>query len=89
MNFIVECREGYYGLDCMGYCNNCLNTSCEILEGNCTFGCINKFSGPQCREAGKYRMSVLSIDFALKVDCGKIYLRIKFLMLLALFKVLI
>ncbi|VDI41654.1 Hypothetical predicted protein, partial [Mytilus galloprovincialis] len=33
-----ECSEGYFGYNCIGYCNNCLNTSCEIYEGNCTYG---------------------------------------------------
>ncbi|XP_052067772.1 multiple epidermal growth factor-like domains protein 11 [Mytilus californianus] len=46
-----ECSEGYYGSNCIDYCNNCLNTSCEIFEGNCTYGCNNKFSGPQCTKA--------------------------------------
>ncbi|CAC5379812.1 PTPRT [Mytilus coruscus] len=46
-----ECSEGYYGYNCIRYCNNCLNTSCEKHEGNCTYGCIEKLSGPHCKQA--------------------------------------
>ncbi|XP_076115230.1 receptor-type tyrosine-protein phosphatase epsilon-like [Mytilus galloprovincialis] len=46
-----ECSEGYYGSNCLGFCNNCLNTSCGIFEGNCTYGCNDKFSGPQCTDS--------------------------------------
>ncbi|CAC5415244.1 unnamed protein product [Mytilus coruscus] len=45
---IGECRRGYFGFDCSTFCNGCLNTTCDKVDGNCTLGCIDGFIGHGC-----------------------------------------
>ncbi|XP_052063948.1 protein draper-like [Mytilus californianus] len=43
-----ECDNGFYGFNCERECTTCLNQSCEIFEGNCSYGCIEKYEGVKC-----------------------------------------
>ncbi|CAC5380716.1 Tyrosine-protein phosphatase non-receptor type 5,Receptor-type tyrosine-protein phosphatase R,Receptor-type tyrosine-protein phosphatase eta,Tyrosine-protein phosphatase non-receptor type 7,Receptor-type tyrosine-protein phosphatase beta [Mytilus coruscus] len=46
-----ECDDGFYGFNCKMECTTCLNKSCEILEGNCSYGCIDRYEGVKCKVA--------------------------------------
>ncbi|XP_071153899.1 receptor-type tyrosine-protein phosphatase epsilon-like [Mytilus edulis] len=43
-----ECEPGFYGFNCKEQCATCLNMSCERLEGNCSYDCIDRYEGVKC-----------------------------------------
>ncbi|XP_063446352.1 uncharacterized protein LOC134725939 [Mytilus trossulus] len=42
------CDNGFYGFNCNMKCTTCNKTSCEIFEGNCSYGCIERYEGVKC-----------------------------------------
>lgn len=53
MDNISECTHGYFGFNCIQFCGNCYNNSCNKLNGSCEAGCKGGFSGSVCTIKGK------------------------------------
>lgn len=49
LEFFSGCDNGFYGFNCELECITCLNKSCDIFEGNCTYGCIDRYKGVKCK----------------------------------------
>ncbi|CAG2197429.1 unnamed protein product [Mytilus edulis] len=48
-----QCENGFYGFNCKEQCATCFNMSCERLEGNCSYGCIDeRYEGVRCQTLG-------------------------------------
>ena len=50
--YYSECDNDTYGYDCANQCKTCQNSSCERFEGNCTYDCIEGYTGYHCRTPG-------------------------------------
>ncbi|XP_071180902.1 receptor-type tyrosine-protein phosphatase mu-like [Mytilus edulis] len=44
-----ECDPGFYGFNCKEQCATCFNRSCERVEGNCSYDCIDSYEGVKCQ----------------------------------------
>ena len=44
-----ECTSGTYGVNCEHRCDTCVGKICEPRNGNCTYGCIEGFTGVSCK----------------------------------------
>jgi hypothetical protein len=47
-----ECTSGTYGVNCEHRCDKCVGKICEPRDGNCTYGCIEGFTGVSCNLSG-------------------------------------
>jgi hypothetical protein len=49
---LAECTSGTYGVNCENRCDTCVNKLCDREDGQCTYGCINRFKGESCQLQG-------------------------------------
>jgi hypothetical protein len=49
--FELECPEGSYGQNCSFTCSLCLEDKCDHVDGVCTIGCDDGYTGRMCDES--------------------------------------
>ena len=73
-----KCEKGYYETECDRPCHtNCLVNStsdlptCDMTDGNCTFGCKDRYYGPRCDRycSGKCQQSLCERDGVCSIGC--------------------
>ena len=50
--YFTECSNGYHVYQCADRCDTCNTNLCDRIEGNCTYGCIEGYTGHQCLFSG-------------------------------------
>ena len=49
---VCVCTSETYGVNCEHRCDTNIGNICELLDANCTYGCIEGFKGVRCNLSG-------------------------------------
>lgn len=52
----IACKNGKWGENCNKTCYNCINNSCDIVNGSCVNGCLGFDNPPDC-DKGKMMLN--------------------------------
>ena len=64
---LVECLDGFYGMDCNDQCGHCVHKEmCDNRNGSCYNGCEPYFDGARCDSKCRWIFSTWKILIFIK-----------------------